>query len=187
MTIDSLFSNNGLPKDEIANFKAVLREASLMKGSLFVASEQMCFNIAIVETGYLRAFHLDEGGNEVTTDFFRSGDFCSSFYAFYSQQQAFESIQCITDCKLHLITLNALRDLYSQSFEINSFGRRVLEKVCMEKDFILKRIVHLPAVEKYTWFLQQYPDVAKTAKLGDIASFLRMKQETLSRVRRKLT
>lgn len=183
--IDLLLTSHGLDKDEVSNFKSVLRQATFEKGSHFIVNGQMCPYLAIVETGYLRVYHPDGKGNEITTEFFRPGIFCSSYFGFYSRTAAYESIQCITDCELHLISLTALEGLYAESFQINSFGRRVLEKVCMDKDFVLKRVIHLSATEKYKWFLKAYPDVAAVAKLGHVASFLGMKQETLSRVRRR--
>jgi hypothetical protein len=69
---------------------------------------------------------------------------------------------------------------------VNVFGRTILEKACVERDLRLKKILHLKATEKYEWFLENYADIYKVSKLADIASFLGIKPETLSRVRRKI-
>lgn len=69
---------------------------------------------------------------------------------------------------------------------MNVFGRKILEQSCIERDLRLKKILHLSALEKYNWFMDNFSAVYKVAKLGSIASFLGMKPETLSRARRKV-
>jgi hypothetical protein len=61
-----------------------------------------------------------------------------------------------------------------------------LEKACIERDVRLNKIMHQGAIEKYKWFLENYTEIYKAAKLEHIASFLGIRPETLSRVRRKI-
>lgn len=182
--IDNLLSQNGLKNEDLLLFKAELKPYKLKKGGQFIAIGQHCRHIALIEDGYLRTFHLDENGNEVTTDFNQPNTFCSSYYSFYAQKPSFEVIEAITSCNLYLLSYNSLQKLYAQSFLMNVFGRSVLERACIERDLRIKNIMHLSAKEKYEWFLEKYPDVYKVAKLGHIASFLGINPETLSRVRR---
>lgn len=184
--IDDVLAQNGLHHEDMEKFKAVLSKSSLKKGEAFVVPGQICRYMALVETGFLRTFHLDENINEVTTEFNGPDSFCSSFYSFYTHHPSFETIEAITDCELFLLSFDNLRKLYATNFLINVFGRTVLEKACIEIDLRHKKIMHLSAMEKYKWFLENYADIYKVAKLGHIASFLGIKQETLSRLRRKI-
>ena len=182
--IDEFLSKNGLKNEDLFSFTAALQSHSLQKGAHFITMGQQCRHIALIEKGYLRTYHLDESANEVTTEFHQPINFCGSYYSFYTQQPSFEVIEAITDCQLYLISYNALQQLYKESFLINVFGRRILETACVERDLRLKKMMHLSAKEKYDWFLYNYPEVYKIANLGHIASFLGIKPETLSRVRR---
>jgi CRP-like cAMP-binding protein len=182
--IDELLSANGLDNEDLHLFRAALRPHALKKNEQFISLGQRCRNLALIEDGYLRTYHLDEDGHEVTTDFNQPNTFCGSYYSFYAQEPSFEIIEAMTDCELYLISYDALQKLYAQSLLINVIGRTVLEKACIERDLRFKKIVHLPAKEKYEWFLEKYAEVYKVAKLGHIASFLGINQETLSRVRR---
>ena len=177
---------NGLENEDLLLFRAELKPNKLKKGGNFVSIGQHCRHIALVEEGYLRTYHLDEEDKEVTTDFNRPDTFCSAYYSFYAQQPSFECIQAITDCELYLLSYNSLQKLYADSFLINVFGRHVLEKSCIERDLRLKKVMYLSAKEKYEWFLENYADVYKVAKLGHIASFLGINPETLSRIRRSV-
>jgi len=184
---DKLFISLGLPHDELIAFKESLSARQLRKGEYFITEGQLSVHLALIESGYLRTFHLDHQGNEITTEFNGPGTFCSSYHSFYSQRPAYESIEAVTDCQLFLIRFDALQKLYAESLSLNVMGRKALEKACMERDYFLKKIIHLPAKDKYEWFLKVYPEVYRAARLGDIASFLGIKQETLSRIRRKLS
>jgi len=182
---DSFFIENGLGNEDLLAFQRELTPLQIKKGALFISYEQIIRHIALVEEGYLRTYHIDEAGNEVTTEFSLPYTFCTSYYSFYTQQPAFEFIEAITDCQLHLLSYNSLQKLYKQSFAMNVFGRTILEKACIERDLRLKKIMHMKAIEKYEWFLHTYPEIYKSAKLIHIASFLGIKAETLSRIRRK--
>jgi len=184
--IDNVLTENGLNSDDLEKFKTELKQSNLNKGNYFISPGQVSRYIAFIEKGYLRTYHLDENGNEITTEFNQPGTFCSSYYSFYARQSSFEYIEAITDCELFLLSFSSLQNLYAQSFSMNVFGRIILEKACIERDLRLKKIMHLTATEKYKWFLKNYTEVYKVAKLGYIASFLGIKPETLSRVRRKI-
>jgi len=184
--IDDLLIENGLNEEEMEKFKGALSKSRLRKGEHFVIPGQVCRYMALIENGYLRTFHLDENVNEITTEFNGPDTFCSSFYSFYTHHPSFECIEAITDCDLFLLSFDNLRKLYATSFLINAFGRTVLEKACIEIDLRHKKIMHLSAMEKYKFFLENYADIYKVAKLGHIASFLGIKVETLSRIRRKI-
>jgi len=183
---DTFFANNGLQNEDLEAFQNELTHKHLKKGTLFISYEQVVYHIAFVEGGYLRTYHLNEYGDEVTTEFGLPDTFCTSYYSFYTRQPAFEFIEALTDCELHLLSYTSLQKLYAQSFAMNVFGRTILERSCIERDLRLKKITHMTAKEKYEWFLCSYPEIYKVAKLIHIASFLGIKPETLSRVRRKL-
>jgi CRP-like cAMP-binding protein len=184
--IDRVLIANGLNSEEMEKFKSDLKQRDLKKGDYFISSEQVSRNIAFIESGYLRTFHLDENGHEITTEFNQPDTFCGSYYSFYTHEPSFEFIEAITDCELLLLSYNSLQKLYAESYLVNVFGRTLLEKACVERDLRLKKILHLKATEKYEWFLENYADIYKVSKLADIASFLGIKPETLSRVRRKI-
>ncbi len=163
--IDHLLSIKGLKDEDLDLFKSELKPHKLKREENFISIGQHCRHLALIEDGFLRTYHLDEGGKEVTTDFHQPNTFCSSYYSFYAQRPSFEFIEAITDCDLYLLSYNSLQKLYAASFLLNVFGRSVLEKACVERDLRLKKIMHLSAKAKYEWFLEKYSDVYKVAML----------------------
>lgn len=183
--VKEFLKHNGLGEEDLSGFLSGLVPTQVKKGAVFLSFGQVSRYLALVERGYLRTYHLNEAGLEVTIDFARPVGFCGSYYSFYQQSASFECVEAITDCELQLVSFDMLQKLYSKSFSMNVFGRKVLEKACLERDLRLKKVMYLSAKEKYQWFLDNYPDLYRVTKLTHIASFLGMKLETLSRVRRK--
>jgi CRP-like cAMP-binding protein len=158
----------------------------LKKGDKFVYSGQVSRHVALIQSGFLRTFHINEKGDELTTEFSQPGNFCASYYSFFTEQPAVEYIEAMTDCELHLVGYQQLQKLYRDNLEMNVLGRKLLEQAIIERDLRLKKVMHLSAKEKYQWFVESYPEVYKVAKTQQLASFLGLSVESLSRVKKTL-
>lgn len=170
---------------EKAFFQQELTFKSLKAGDLLVEENKHCRHLAFVLNGYLRKFHIGENGNETTSEFNSPGSFSAAYYSFYTEQVSFESIEAMTDAEVLQISFHSLQTLYSNSFNMNVFGRKVLERACISRELWLKKMISLSGTERYAWFISEHKDIAKVARLQHIASFLGLKPETLSRIRRK--
>jgi hypothetical protein len=83
------------------------------------------------------------------------------------------------------MTWDQLQIIYADFPEYNFHGRQVTERyyIMAEESAILLRKKQ-PAA-RYKLLLQQQPGIIQRASLGQIASFLGITQETLSRIRGK--
>ncbi|WP_255496361.1 Crp/Fnr family transcriptional regulator [Mucilaginibacter sp. FT3.2] len=139
--------------------------------------------IFFIRKGSARAFYLDSDGREHTTWFMAPNDLMISVYSFYTQQPAAENIELLEDSILLSMTWDQLQTIYAEFPEYNYHGRLVTEKyyILSEERAILLR-TKKPA-ERYRMLLLQHPKITQQASLGQIASFLGITQETLSRIR----
>jgi CRP-like cAMP-binding protein len=183
--IQKIQSVQALTKAEIVAFTEMTEHKIFKQKDFFVTEGNYCNHIAIITSGFMRTYHIDEGGNEITSGFAGPGSFLSSYYSFYSRRPSFEFIQAITDCEALLLSYNNMQQLYSQSFNINVLGRKIVEQSCINKELYFKQMISLKAPERYQWFVEDFPEVNRIAQLQHIASFLGIKPETLSRIRAK--
>jgi hypothetical protein len=73
--------------------------------------------------------------------------------------------------------------LYNDFPEFNLTGRLITEQYYIRSEERAINLQTLPARQRYQNLLNAYPGILQKASLGQIASYLGIKQETLSRIR----
>jgi CRP-like cAMP-binding protein len=164
-------------------FRESLREEILPKRTLLLKEGGTSRKIYFINKGFARAYYVTRQGRECTSWFMGQGDLMISVYSFYTQKPAAENIELLEDSELLSMTWNQLQGIYADFPAYNYTGRQVTEKYYMlsEERTILLRT--LSARERYEKLLQIHPGITQKASLGQIASYLGISPETLSRVR----
>ncbi len=173
-----------IDKTEILEKHFKIKELHI--GEYFVKEGQYSKMIGYVESGLLHSYQIDSKGDTVTTNFFQPGSFCGSYFSFYRQAPALDSIKSITETRIYTIRYDKLQALFREDLVFNQLGRLAIEQVCIAKDIRLSKMLKLDAKERYLWFIQEYPLVIEKSPLKFIASYLGMKPESLSRIRKEL-
>lgn len=157
----------------------------LSKNEFLLTEGKICRHLYFMEQGALRGFYnLD--GKEITYWFAFEGDFVTSFHSFTTQQPAVENIQLLEGSVLWAISKETLMDLFNQFHEIERLVRIAYERyyVRLEERFVNAQF--RTAAERYEQLIQQTPHIIERIPLGQIASYLGISQETLSRIRSRL-
>lgn len=138
-----------------------------------------------IRSGFLRAYFIDEHGKECTTWFMGKGDLMISVYSFFTQKPAHEYIEVLQKSKLQSISWQQLNAYYADFPQGNLLGRIVTQKyyIMSEERAIFLR-TQTPVL-RYEKLLEQHPDIEQQTSQTNIASYLGISRETLSRIRRK--
>ena len=94
-------------------------------------------------------------------------------------------IETITGCQLVALPLQELLSLLDRP-EIMKIYCVQLEQALQRHWNVKMLLYRCDTMERYRWFLQQYPQLEKQVNGKHVASFLGMTPVTLSRLRRKL-
>jgi CRP/FNR family transcriptional regulator, anaerobic regulatory protein len=156
----------------------------LPKGSLLLERGQICNHLHFILEGVVRAVHYDNW-KEVIPWFGFEGDIVNSHLSFTYRQPSLESIILISDCKFLSITYESLQYLYSQDPIWQNLSRVFIERYYIDVQERLISFLSLTAYERYEQLLQKYPDIEDRVNLGHIASYLGIRQETLSNLRKR--
>lgn len=154
------------------------------KGTILVEQNHYCRNIYFIEKGFARGFYYKDG-KDVTTWFANENEIITSFCAFITQKPSFENIELLESCTLISIDYNSLQKLYHSFPEFNIAGRLLTEKYYVELEERTLSLQFQSAKQRYNNLLEKQPYILQKSSLGNIASFLGMSQETLSRIRGK--
>ncbi len=164
--------------------KSYLIEEQLPKKSLLLKAGQVSQRIYYIKKGFIRAYY-NKGNNEFTSWFMSEGDIIVSVYSFFSRKPSFENIEVLEDSILQSINWDQLQMLYKNFPEFNQTGRLITEQYYIRSEERSINLQTLTAKQRYDKLLLDYPAMLQKASLGQIASFLSIKQETLSRIRAK--
>ena len=119
-------------------------------------------------------------------DFFFKNSFCFSYSSFINKTVSDVRIKAITDCELEFIEIADLQAAYQHSLIINKLGRIVTERLYAKRVQREKMLLTKGSKENYLFLIDKYPEVVQHIPLKDIAKYLGITPESLSRIRKSI-
>ncbi|MDH7446425.1 Crp/Fnr family transcriptional regulator [Aquimarina sp. 2201CG14-23] len=155
------------------------------KGHKIVRQEQVCTTIKFVISGVYRVYQIKDG-KEITSYFnYESRNpIVASFVSLLKAQPSKEIIECIIPGELISINYSHWKSFYSVSHALNTFGRLMAEFNYVLAIERIESLQYQSASERYTKFIQLYPDLLNMIPHHFIASYLGITPESLSRIRK---
>jgi len=141
--------------------------------------------IYFLTQGVTRQFFVD-GEREICLDFGFKNNLVSSYVSFLDRQPSQLNIQAITPIKALRVDYDAVQHLHNRSKNSERFGRLVAEHLYRSKLQREMLLLSLGAEEKYRYLLSKQPEFVQMIPVKDIASYLGIHPETLSRIRKSI-
>lgn len=155
------------------------------KNTILVVPGEVQTQIPILLSGVFRGFALDPEGEEVTDCFiYLKGEMAIGCNPL--GEPSFIGLEAITDCEVVTIPVDELLSMLNSDMELlRVYNRYLLEG--LSRHWKGKMLMHRhTAMQRYEWFLENYPGLADVVSSKHIASFLGMTTVTVSRLRREL-
>ncbi|MGJ1191034.1 Crp/Fnr family transcriptional regulator [Sphingobacterium siyangense] len=140
-----------------------------------------------VVSGFVRLFHYNDKGDELTTHINCPPGFICSYQNFSNQTRSEENLESITDCELLRITKANLDMLTAQSPAFKDFSVYVFQQALSYNEKRSKELATLTAEKRYLKLMAEQPDLLHNVPMQYIASFLGMNPKSLSRIRKQIT
>lgn len=153
-------------------------------GELLLKQDQRAGKLYFIEKGLIHNYYYHDS-KRVSSWFYSENQFVTAWYSFYSQQPGFEEIECLESCIVYAISYEKYQKLIADFPAFGNFARLLAEEALAFLDYFSKSWSFLSAKEKYQLLQTHFPAIEQRVKLGQIASFLGISQETLSRIRAK--
>jgi CRP-like cAMP-binding protein len=166
-----------------AHLESILRVQECKKKELLLEIGQVCRNIYFVESGLFRCYYLNKA-KEVCSWFMKEGDVIASVGSFYRQRPSYERIQALEASKAYYISFDQLQEIYIRYPEFNYHGRVLTEKYYQLWDERLYLLQMDRVKERYLYLLEHHPELESRVPRRDLASWLGITLETLSRMGR---
>jgi hypothetical protein len=156
---------------------------TLFKGDYFIEQNKICRNTGFILDGVMRYFSFDEKGNDPTCYFVCENQYVTDPFSFKSQKPSDMNLQAVTDCEIAVIGFEGDKKLQKCLPKWNDIINQVLFDISMnfanQKDLLT-----MSAPKRYDYFIEKFPAIAQRAPLQYVASYLGIKQPSLSRVRK---
>ncbi|NIF04226.1 Crp/Fnr family transcriptional regulator [Chryseobacterium sp. Tr-659] len=172
--------------EEIEAVKQSFEPVGFPKNTVIEKSGRVPGYLYYIVSGYLRLFYTDQNGNEVTTHINCPPGFFTSYSDFINSTVSENNVECITDCELLRISKEKLDHLIAESQAMKNFSISVFQQSIAYNENRSKELSVLNAEQRYLKLINDYPGIIRNVPIQYIASFLGMKPESLSRIRRKI-
>ncbi|CAD0218424.1 Crp/Fnr family transcriptional regulator [Chryseobacterium sp. JV274] len=159
---------------------------SYLKNRVIEEEEKIPQYLYFVVSGFVRLFHYNDRGDEITTHINCPPGFITSYSNFANQSKSDENLECITECELLRITKTDLDLLMQQSPAFKDFSFLILQQSLSYNEKRAKELATLTAEKRYLKLMAQNPEILHNVPMQYIASFLGMNPKSLSRIRKQI-
>ncbi|NLL27841.1 MAG: Crp/Fnr family transcriptional regulator [Bacteroidales bacterium] len=172
-----------------ANEINVLTESMLIKeypkGSFLVKEGQFNVDTYFVLEGCIRQFKIVDG-NDITMNFFTEEQWIISNELAEIQSQSDYYLICVEDSSVVVGNEQKAQEIFKQFPHLEIVSRKIMETVFIEQQSFLTTFVTDKPEQRYLKLLESRPDIFQRVPQYDIASYIGVKPESLSRIRKKI-
>lgn len=168
---------------EMDEIVACFRKKNVNKSQVLLHPGDVCRDFYFVHSGCIRIFFIDKKGTDKTRYVMPDHHIGTALTSFISQKPSVELIEAVEDSVLLVISHG---DFYRLNSEMNNwkfFYQRILEMAYAFQNRKIEQLVNLSARERYESVGKENPDLMQRLSNRVMASYLDMREETLSRLK----
>ncbi|AMR29376.1 cyclic nucleotide-binding protein [Hymenobacter psoromatis] len=181
-----LLQFNHFTPQQLALIASKATEQQYPAGAYFSEAGRVAREVGFVLEGIFRVCYFDKEGTEITKYFMEEHRFMVDLSSYQYQLPATEYLQAVTPAR---VLVFAARDWQALGHTIVGWPeteRNIITRALLEKVSRVSPLGHQDAATKYRSFLAAYPHVANRVPLVQLASYLGITSQSLSRVRKNL-
>jgi CRP-like cAMP-binding protein len=190
MNIDEFFSH----LESFVPLKAEDREmmenkfsfAPVKRKEKLLSAGEVCREFYFVGSGCFRMFGVDDKGFEHNIQFAADQDWITDFGSFYSEKPSQLHIAALEPSEVIRISRQDLTGLFLAVPRLNRIFRVMIEQKYIELQNRVLQNFSSTAEQRYLSFLEQYPHLKNRLPNTQIASYLGITPEFLSKIRKDL-
>ena len=147
----------------------------------------VCKHYTFVVSGCFKMYGVDDKGYEHNIQFAAEDDWIADIGSFHSQKPSQLFIEAIEPSEILQIELQDLYFLYINIPKLNRIFKVIIENKFVELQNRVLQNFSSTVEQRYLSFLEQYPNLANRLPNTQIASYLGITPEFLSKVRKDLS
>jgi CRP-like cAMP-binding protein len=182
-----ILSRVRLTEDEFNTAANYFTPKKIRRRQYLLQAGDVCRYLAFVSKGGLRSYSVDDKGEEHILQFAVEDWWIADMKSFLTNQPAIYNIDAFEDSELLLIDKKAQDKLCGLIPQFEHYFRILLESSTSAAQMRISDFISSSAEDRYLNFLKMYPQLAQRVPQSQIASYLGITPQSLSRIRREIS
>jgi CRP-like cAMP-binding protein len=160
-------------------------ERKIKRRGFVLQAGDVCRHFTFVVTGCLKMYAVDAAGKEHNLQFVAENDWITDMASFYAEKPGKVYIEAVEPTTVLQIKHEDLIFLYFNYHKFDRNFRIIIEQkyIALQNRLLLN--ISATAEERYLYFMEQYPHLANRLPNTQIASYIGITPEFLSKIRKE--
>lgn len=173
-----------MPYELEADINELIKIKMYKKGDILLVPGKVADYACFILKGLVKSYYItDDDISEVITKFLAEKSIITSIFSFYSRRPGNEYIVAVEDTVVACLHYDDMQHLLKKHPAYNYIIRVITEQYLYFLEVELYNMRKHLAEDRYNFFIKHFPHLLQRIALKDIASYLGMSVETLSRIR----
>ena len=174
-----------LSEEECAFIQDNLQSRNVHKNHVLLEEGEISDEFYFIVKGCLRLYYLSDT-EEKTAHFYTENTFASSYQSFTKQTPAKHNLAAIEDSTVIVFDLESVQKFTQYSIKFEFLARVIMEDELAIYQDIISSFVTQNAEQRYLNLMEKNPSLIQRIPQHQLATFLGVTAETLSRIRRRI-
>ena len=182
----SFDQNRPLNAAEREDLATRVTERRIKRRQFILQEGDICRHYTFVAEGCFKKFQVDQKGTEHNLQFAAENDWFMEIDSFYNEKPSRVYLEAMEPSVILQINKAELFTLFTGNPKFDRNFRVIVENRFVEQENRILQAISSTAEERYVYFLTKYAKLAQRLPNTQIASYLGITPEFLSRMRRQL-
>lgn len=187
---DLLFKNINekikLSKEDFDEFLSLTKTIVISKNDFFISEGTSAKFIAYVNKGVLYSYTVDNKGDKHVVQIAWENHWISDLYSFLSNELSNFNVQAIEQTEITIINKDNFEKACDKFPVFERFFRLLIQNAYISAQKRVSRIYGNTAEERYLKLIKDNPQIIQRVPQHYIASYIGIKPQSLSRIRKKM-
>lgn len=174
-----------LSNDEATAFAEYIPIKTFNKGYILLREGQVSRDSYFVIQGCLRKYYI-MNGEEKTTEFYVEDNSVASLQSYKNKTPANHYFECVEESRLAVLSYDKEQELFKRVPKYEALCRMSMENDFGEQQEALAKFIMSSPEERYKNLVDTRPDLLQRIPQYHLASYLGVKPESLSRIRKRI-
>lgn len=172
-----------LATEEIEILKSLFTYKKFRKHQYILQEGEVATHDNFIIKGFSRTYRVDDKGQEHVLRFTPEEWWTGDLASFLSGKPSIYNVDCLEDTEVLRITCADLDTLLERVPKMNKYFRLLYQRSIISYNLRLASNLSKSASERYEEFIERFPDIWQRVPNHQIASYLGITPQSLSRIR----